>query len=344
MAELIGKCACKEIGCEIGKSGECFNQLTDPEKCSHFYWLEDVQNQGDEEEDEKEDDKGKVTPPKIKLISGEALELEDLTRVTHSFDAKLIAFVGESDSGKTTLLASIFDIFQINNFNNYHFAGSLTQVGFERRCHKSRKESNLQKPATDKTAAKKFNFLHLATRKKDRLQPVRHFLLSDISGEKLSHASSSTSSMQELDILKFADLVVVIIDGSTLSDIRHRQTTINKTVRFLQKATDEKMITSKTKVCISISKMDLLEGSDFNIEEKIRAVFLSKFKDKLLELIFVDLAARPKAASAKYRFGSGIEDLLDEMNALFAEKTLTISHSYKYGKRSFENFKFTHGE
>jgi ATPase subunit of ABC transporter with duplicated ATPase domains len=71
----------------------------------------------------------------IRLYSGEELSLKDVNLVTHKYLYKLILIIGDTDSGKTTLLATLYDLFQIAPFKDYLFAGSLTQIGFETRCH-----------------------------------------------------------------------------------------------------------------------------------------------------------------------------------------------------------------
>ena len=79
----------------------------------------------------------------VQLHEGDDLTISKASKITRSCVTRFITLAGAAESGKTTLLASIYECFQKGGFADYYFAGSLTLPGYEKRCHLSRIESGL---------------------------------------------------------------------------------------------------------------------------------------------------------------------------------------------------------
>src|SRR5580698_7970222 len=75
------------------------------------------------------------TPEFIDLPQGK--ELNDLAALdlAKSRPVQWIVLAGPTDSGKTTLLTSLYELFQWRKVEGYAFAGSMTLPAFEERCH-----------------------------------------------------------------------------------------------------------------------------------------------------------------------------------------------------------------
>src|SRR5258706_16328307 len=120
-----------------------------------------------------QDDEAEPIPPQgasdlLGLPRGEGYRLDSggANEVTAQSLTNVILFAGTAESGKTTLLATLYLLFQKGPFATFSFAGSRTLVGFERRVHNARLSSKLSIPRTERS--KSSELLHLPVRKTDR--------------------------------------------------------------------------------------------------------------------------------------------------------------------------------
>ena len=226
----------------------------------------------------------------------------------------MIVIAGDKDSGKTTLVASVYDLFQAGPFAGYLFAGCGTFPGLERRCFPSRLASDRIHPDTTRTTrGDGQKLLHLKARIQDLSRPAQDIMFSDISGEVFKDACNSTEDCRQLQILNRADHVALCLDGEKLASTSLRHEAFNTAVLFLQSALDAGMIGLRTFVDVLILKRDLLgpvQGSSpaldyvHSIQERIGDQFDGKFG----RLSFFEIAARP--AVAEFPFGYGLEKVL----------------------------------
>jgi hypothetical protein len=330
--------ACSQQNCPVKENGKCLEGL-DPDKCSHFYWddaiSEDVTAESEDTFEQSD---------KFLLYSGQDLSSEELTLVTYKYKSNIIIIIGESDSGKTTLLSSIFDLFQIGNFPGFLFAGSLTPIGFEQKCHLSRESSQARVPLTDKTNTDVFKFLHLAVKQSTSSQTKpKHLLLSDIGGERFREATSSSSYMRDLSIMKVADHIVFLIDGNKLADKFNRTATLSNAQLFIRRALDVGNFNSETDITIVVSKCDMLDGDDtFDFSKLVVAQFQDKFANSLAGIHFLKIAARPINPSAQMPFGFGVDHLMSTWitaRAKLAEASVRSQHS---STRAISKYRFTY--
>jgi hypothetical protein len=113
----------------------------------------------------------------LNLFDGEELTDNGLGEITSEVDGKLVLLLGEPSSGKTTLFASLFDQFQKGPVADYLFAGSKTQIGFEKRCHFARVVSKGVHSNTERTfLSNGISYLHLAVRKKKIRSTIATFI------------------------------------------------------------------------------------------------------------------------------------------------------------------------
>jgi hypothetical protein len=308
MEQKVEKKICHQPGCKILEGGSCLEGIdVTKNECPHFYV--DETNEGKQEVDVY------VEPQKkhlINLFTGKEMSFSETSIITNSKDCKLIVVVGESKSGKTTLLAEYFINFQKGPFCNYLFSGSLTQIGFEERCYKAAVESGNENSDTVHTRSMEFSFLHLSLKPEDEIsKPSHHFLFSDISGERFRDAKMSTILMRELTIMKAADFVLFLIDGEKIANLNTRSLAIEEAKTFIQKALDEQIFDLNTNLKIALSKWDFLsEDTSFSFENRIKKPFRDRFSTRLKILDFTEIAARPK--DNKIPAGMGLCKLLAE--------------------------------
>lgn len=304
--EVQIKKICHQPGCKILEGGSCLESIdVTKDECPHFY--------ADSQNDDAKDDESNAPAKKsssIKLFTGRELSFEEISIITNRYDCNLIAIVGESKSGKTTLLAEYYINLQKQPIKNFYFAGSKTQTGFEERCFYATVGSKAKKPDTGRTQSREFSFLHLAIKHQDELdKEPTHFLISDIWGERFREAKGSTALMKELKILKAADFVLFIIDGEKIATKATRALTIEEAKTFIQKALDENIFDSNTNLKVAVSKWDFLHSdSSFDFVDKIERVFKERFENRLGRIEFTKLAARSENTGVEA--GYGLYDLL----------------------------------
>jgi len=328
--------SCKQAACKIHQDNKCLEGL-DSSTCPHFF-MEEIDNATIP----TDIDTTQILSPATKdLFSGRQMSLEQTRQITYNSKATLVFILGEADSGKTTLLATIYDMFQLGYFSNYTFAGSLTQLGFEERCHLSRAVSGKSSPETQRSQfSDGFSFLHLAIKKASDLHktPI-HLLISDISGERIKNARDSSVDMAGLETVKLADHILLVIDGGKLAVNRLKHATIINSNTFILKALDNGIFNDRTELKIVISKWDLLEANTtFDFESLERE--LKKHISRLSKIEIYKVGARATPPNPNVEFGYGLSNLLDScVNTSANVATEDTKHNLKT-ERYFSQYKF----
>ncbi len=86
-------------------------------------------------------DEGDTEDNLIYLYDGLSLSNDEVASISACEETLLYVVAGPHESGKTTLIASIWELFSISSLADFIFAGSKTLAGLERRCHYSRTSS-----------------------------------------------------------------------------------------------------------------------------------------------------------------------------------------------------------
>ncbi|GAB3956363.1 hypothetical protein GCM10028805_45990 [Spirosoma harenae] len=324
--------ACEQKACPIAISGKCLEGL-DIDDCPHFYWEDTIENNAEIE------DNFQITPEFITLISGEDLSIAETTLITYKFKAAVIVIIGEYDSGKTTLASTIHELFQLGPFNNLWFAGSVTPLAFEKRCHYSRLASGSKKSKTEKTKAGDFKFLHIALKQEDDLTGAAHnLLISDISGEIYKLARNSSDYMRSLTLLKTVNRILITLDGEKLASKKLRNVELTNAKTFIRKAIEEGIFNSHTYLDIVITKWDILgQVTDFSVEN-MQKILSEILLHKVAELNFIYIAARPNSLTEGINLGYGINNLLDKWISSKENRIFQISSTLNPPTNSTRQF------
>ena len=140
-------------------------------------------------------------PELISLPSGTVLtEVQAQTMATDR-SVRLIVIAGAVDCGKTTLLTSLYELFQTGPVKTSQFAGCDTFPAFEQRCHLSRVDSENENPDTVRTPYDGPHPEYLHVKIQDGAGEDGHidFLFTDVSGEMFEHARNSTDECKQAD-------------------------------------------------------------------------------------------------------------------------------------------------
>jgi hypothetical protein len=99
------------------------------------------------------------------LPPGEALTPEEVDQLLRWRGATFVTVVGDSHSGKTTLICALYDRFLRGPFAGLTFVASRTLVALERRSHYARVDSGRATPETMRTTISDgLRYFHLAVR------------------------------------------------------------------------------------------------------------------------------------------------------------------------------------
>jgi GTPase SAR1 family protein len=300
---------CRQTGCMVAKDGKClegFEPITD---CPHFVAPSEAAAEDEVQPAPKPDQQiteANATVSRdtvyetVELYSGKELDYTSALRITKAALTRIVVLVGGAKSGKTTLLVSLYEWFLQKPLAGYMFAGSDCLPAFDERCHLSRIESQRDTEDTERTKSMSTEtMLHLQVRDQNLEKPAQDILLSDINGEIFDRSLNSASDIKEVEILKRADHLTLLLDGEKLSSLHSRNQAATSGDLMLRSFVEAGMIGINTYVQVVFTKDDLLIDTTAaeDTEEFIQFIeqeLNRKYKDKLGRLEFFRIAARPK--------------------------------------------------
>jgi hypothetical protein len=313
---------CGNEDCRVVETGKCAEGFDTPEECPK-YSLEPSNEREDSVEKAPEDS---PEPMGINLFGGDALNDNESLSITRRALTRVVVIAGAQKSGKTTILKTIYDMFQKGQFSGYLFAGSKSMLAFEERCFPSRLASGMPKADTARTQfGLDDKLLHLCVRRVDLSEPRQDLLFSDISGETFEHVSASSDDCSKQIILKRADHFAITIDGERLIDLATRHAAEQEAKMLFRRCIETKMVGKNTYVQIIFTKYDVFKDDNKTVNEfipKITDYFKANHSDDVLDLNFFNIAAQPRNES-DIKDGHG----LDELFPLWVEKTHCLTHS-----------------
>ena len=254
---------------------------------------------------------GKTGDTHLDLPPGEPLGIGSLGEVLRRVPARVIVIGGTLQSGKTTLIASIYERFRLGPFAGMNFAGSRTLMGFEIICHLGRLQSGRETPETDRTSrASGWQVFHLSVAD---LHHRRDLLLADMSGEAYESVRDFGEASSEMGLVQRADHLVLLLDGAKLSDVRERQSVYDDSHTILKRLVESRQLLPGTLVTVAFSKWDVVELQENqanaipfckHVETRMR----DSFQETLKDLHFARVIARDQRAGGKPAT-KGVDDL-----------------------------------
>lgn len=250
-----------------------------------------------------------AAPPKtIPMSSGYELNGATALPITRSGLARVIVLAGPVGSGKTSLLAALFDLFGKGRIRPYAFAGSETLPVFERRCHPSRIASERAQSDMERTKLdEELKLLHL------RVHSIAggkktDVLMSDPSGEAFLLARDSTDECRKLAIVRRADVFVLCLDGGGLAKRRTRAGIVTDARTLLRSMLDADMLGGSSHVQVLFTKADQLRNPEGQTEAELRSSITEEFQRhfaaRLRRLDFLKTSVVPLNTA------EGVEELL----------------------------------
>lgn len=319
---------CTKEGCQATAGGACLEGFTALVECPNYSLEEShaIDNSKESagqlpENGTAADEQVDRTEKKahISLHSGNALTGPEARPLAASSPTTVIVFAGMVSSGKTTVLAEIYERFRSGSFVNHLFAGSRTILGFERICHYARAASE---GSTEKTARTirdlENNLLHFdLVEKGTRIR--KRLLITDLSGEHFDDATYMSDRLRDLPYVSRANHFILFVDSAKLALADERQVLANQVLVLLRGCIEEKLLSESCRLTVAFSRHDLASSGDDlagtkdfqdNMRNRIEKR-VSGFLDEPPR--FLELAARPKNIdSPEY----GLEELMSIMTDL----------------------------
>ena len=293
---------CSNSDCKVGQTGKCVEGLV-LDKCPHY---------------------GKPSQPRaaaeivaaeaqaMLLPSGDLLTVGDANEVLRRGGSRVIAMVGPKEAGKTTLIASVFELFLRGAIEPYRFSSSRTLYAFERSCHPSRAISQNVVPKTERTLLTDVHFYHLATRKNGAA--IVDLLFADRNGEDYRASVDDPSTASGFAEIARADTITFLVDGRQLLDLTTRSSITSEVVATAQALIDGGAIVGFPRCAIVLTKVDLVEKSASRERTKrdfgnLIARFESLYSGSFREIRSFEVAACP--ADASLSLGHGVAKLMN---------------------------------
>jgi hypothetical protein len=251
--------------------------------------------------------------PTIALESGDALGRDKASMLQRRRISRSIGLIGPNDSGKTSLIAGVYDLLQEGPISGVAFAGSSTLIGLEKVCHLARAVSRRTVPHTERTSrGADATFFHL-----DLYQEgvgLTSLFIGDRSGEDYLAATDQIHQADQFFEIRRADCVTLLVNGAQLADSQLRHEVRAGAPQIVDALVEAGAIHAGCRLAIVLTKKDSVVASpqsdrvqrDFdgvvNSISGSHGAYLGEVKP------FV-IAASPKSCEQVVR-GEGVGELL----------------------------------
>jgi energy-coupling factor transporter ATP-binding protein EcfA2 len=301
---------CRNQECRVSETGKCVEGLA-LDKCPHFGLAPSTVA----EPTTSEENAAVAVLYEVSLEKADRLDIQGASAVLRAAPTHLIAIIGPTSSGKTSLIASLCDLFQQGRVGDISFARSRTFFAFEEACHHSRAASLRNVPQMEHTTlGSGVGFYHLALRDGGTPDLV-NVLFADRSGEDYRSAADDPSNAASFVEVRRADCITILVTGEGLLDIALRHNVRQDIVMILQGLIDGGVTSLTQRVALVLTKLDLIQRADGvararaerdfdDIVARVEALFGSLFA----EIRSFKIAAAP--ATAVLSHGYGVSDVL----------------------------------
>lgn len=304
MAETVTICANRE--CRIAEGGKCIEGHDDLAKCP-FYGREP------EAIDDEQIEDGQDTADAfdgLYLPDARPLDSEGTNKILAMLPSRMIGVIGVHDSGKTSVIAGLFDLFQSGAVSDCTFAGSSTLHGLEIICHDSRVASERNEPHSERTKRGEVRFYHL-----DMLQDgaLRSLLIADRSGEEYEEVADLAANADGMFELRRADVITILVDGRRLATPSDRADVIGALPLIIRGMVENGAFMRKPSLAVVLTKNDVVQASPRKerVEQDFRAI-AAGLKEEFAEHFgeFGSFITCASPADTNLSRGAGLDEML----------------------------------
>jgi hypothetical protein len=303
--DVILRGDCTRAGCNALATGIC-SEGHSVKDCPNYRAAGLIVAESSENSDDSDELPSKDL---VSLSRGELLTFDEVQRFLCWRSATLITIIGDRDSGKSTLLCSIYERFLRGPFANYHFCSSRTLIGFEIRAHYGRIESGRTEPETQRTPISEgLKYFHLGVSPVNNHQGRFDLLLSDRAGEVYRQARGNSTQIAPLVEFSISDHVVLLLDGARVANPEERSGAMQAVRQTLRAFLDGAALSSSSRVQVVMTKLDVFTTAPDHHSllasmELFKVGILRDFRPRLKSLDFFEVAARDPLGHFDPAFG-----------------------------------------
>lgn len=221
---------CSQPNCRVADTGVCLDGHK--QGCPHLI----AEKAGSPEKAAAATTSAPKPPEIVRFHTGDKLTPGEASKILNDRAARVVLLAGSRDSGKTTFLARLGEMFRGGTFVRYRFAGSLTLCAFERASWLATINSGASRPKTPRTSRiENDTFYHLRTCRDSSLTKHLDLLISDLAGETFPAAVANQDFCTNLASLGRADHLAVLLDSARLVQAGQRHPEGNNVRAFLQR-------------------------------------------------------------------------------------------------------------
>jgi Double-GTPase 2 len=311
---------CQNKECRVSETGKCIEGFV-LEKCPHFVLVAVATSTlPPKEPSEPAHDEARPrenAPRTLRLSSGDCLSLEQASSVARASETRVFAIIGPTSSGKTSLIASLYQLFQNPPSVNFRFVRSRTLRAFERASHDARAASRRNEPESETTPHTTqtggVTFYHLGLRNA-RDASLLDFELADRTGREYSSAADDPSIATGFLEVKRANDLTLLVDGDRLMKARHDVQ--SELQMILQGLVDGDATRSSQTVHLVLTKLDAVRRAGGSASQRAEQDFEGFFGriQRLFAGSFLEIHQMKVAASPKSNIlppGYGVPELLN---------------------------------
>lgn len=331
-AEGAASVVCANPDCNIAVDGKCVEGM-EREKCPHFGRAPQAKEQVPSQ-----------TSTGMRLAAGIMLNDTEATSLLRRRPSRVVAMIAPSEAGKTSLIASVYDLFQNGPVGTIAFRGSKTLRDFELVCHDARAASRRGKPHTERTKRGEVKFFHLDVVKEIGGEMLT-LILADRAGEDYRTAIDDTANAEPFIELRRCDVLSLLIDGSRLRDSESRHNVKNDAQMLIQAMAEQDIFAHRPRLAVVLTKLDLVDGDDHR--DRVHADFDSIVStirrlhgDKFSEIETHKVAASPQDGTVAR--GTGMANLLAQW-LKSPPRPISVTDEVQTSSRAFGRLE-RHGE
>jgi hypothetical protein len=198
----------------------------------------------------EKDEEEAVTP----LLGAELLDSEGASQLLATGPGRVVVWMGERGSGKTTLTARLYERQRLPG-EDALFAGSSTLLAFEALAQRRIVGGSTAPPNRATPDADGRNIYHLAlSQGVDRL----NLLVADLPGELFRAVADNQLALSAIPLVRRADKLVLIVDGARLRDPATRSTVLTRVRQLLERLAADSLPHPSTELALVVTKWDLI--------------------------------------------------------------------------------------
>ena len=190
------------------------------------------------------------------VTTEDAMTLASARSLSGRRGARLVLVMGEAGTGKTALLAALWQrLIERGELAGHSLAGSRTALAFERRAHWARLDSRTPEASFPPSPPDEA-LLHLRVRRPDGARV--ELLLADLAGEQFERVREGRSLSAEIPWAARVDRAIVVVDAQALARPGESEIAITRAQRLVLALETSGAVRDSARIALVLTKADAL--------------------------------------------------------------------------------------